>query len=819
MKTLSILICNLILLIQVAIGMEKTTVDLRYEAALALPDSGSISEKIQTFKGILKDYDNYAPAHNQLAWLYLKQGKPETRQYAQRAIDRALVLDPDNLTYQLTQGAVMWSRHRYDRAVAHYEALLAKHPDCIDAAYWLSYYHLHEFLEAKDRRETESSGPSRVGRATQGSDVIGRSISDLSRLESLSSAYLESMVKTNGFGVFEFSMSAEIHWDDTRDYAGKCLGIDPNFKDAYYILGLLNLENGRPDRLVAVMLRLLERHPEDKDGLLFCGLGYLAQGFPGRADEYFAKSLALMSAEERAILENIDLIENKKKRSDHEAFQVRDDTEDHARFWQSQDPLFLTPYNERRMEHYARLAYANLRFSQPRAYIQGYCTDMGQTYIKFGRYRLRQTTRQSETWIYENFNLSFLNTQKGGLGGRIFNWTSGYVVPPATAVRNSRDPWAFNDGGDGYRAREEAEERQSFLRLIPDYLPPTVREAFKANEPRYLDPYRKQRYTLPYLATAFREQDSIRFEVAYAIPKQYVKPLDDGSRGVMNGVFLFDENWQEQYRDAKGLVWPGGKTDDDGSVDHLRDQYMTMQHTLQVAPGDYLLTAEVVDPRSFAIGSFRKYQTIDQIHDRFAMSDLLLASDIKPKVAFPEARLDLDIVPNPLRSFRKYEPVFIYFEFYNLNQNMYDRTQYQISYRISLPKEKEIDPTLFDASNVTEGVVKIRELEQQFQVDGIGDGFGQFTQPETAPIYEVTYEVPKHNLVKEWIKKQTRGLFRKRHETMISAQYEGQQKNDFTYLQIDVAQIPAGIHKLTVTVRDISGDKEAEKSLLFRIVE
>lgn len=782
----------------------QTKTDALYQAAIALPDSIPIKTKIKAFKKVVKYNVKYAPAHNKLAWLYLKQGKPSTRQSARFAIDRALTLDPQNLSYQLTKGAVLWSQHHYEDAVEHYEALLQKHPHCLDAAFWLSYYHLHEFLENKDRAQTDRPGASR------NANTAYFNMSSLSRDPTLSR--MESVGRVTGFGVIKFTPFAKEHWDKTREYLGKCLEINPDFRDAYYMFALLNLERGRPDRMVTVILRLLEKFPNDKDGLLFCGLGYLAQGLPGRADEYFSKALTFMAPEERAILENVNLITRKQDRNrlarvSHDIADGWVDTPEHTRFWQSQDPLFLTPYNERRMEHYARLAYANLRFSQPSTHVEGWRTDMGQTYIKFGRYRYRRTTGSSEAWFYEGFSLSFLNTQKGGLGGRIFNWQAGYAPPMAQPYM--RDPWALTDLGDGMR--HVVEENRAMRRYIPDYIEPTVRDVFKRNEPRYVDPYKKQRYTLPNITAAFQQNDSIRLEVAYAIPKRRVKPLEDGSRGVINGVFLFDDNWTETYRDPKSLVWPPeSSTNDTTALQNLREKFIPMTHTLRIKPGKYLLATEVLDPHSFAIGTFRANHTFDIIHDQLTMSDLLLATHIAPRVTFPKNRQDLNITPNPLRAFQKSESVFIYLELYNLKRNAFGQTEYQISYRISRPKDNEIDPTLFaDIDLPSDGQIKIRQVDLSVTESNPSDNPG--------PTYQVTYEVPKRNLITEWIKEQTHGWFRKRTETTITAQYEGTAQNDFTYLQIDISQIPIGIHKLTVTAQDMINNDKAEKDILFRI--
>ena len=44
-------------------------------------------------------------------------------------------------------------------------------------------------------------------------------------------------------------------------------------------------------------------------------------------------------------------------------------------------------------------------------------------------------------------------------------------------------------------------------------------------------------------------------------------------------------------------------------------------------------------------------------------------------------------------------------------------------------------------------------------------------------------------------------------------------KDDFTFLQIDVGQMPAGIYKLVVTAVDIGTGQRAERDVLFRVIE
>lgn len=56
-------------------------------------------------------------------------------------------------------------------------------------------------------------------------------------------------------------------------------------------------------------------------------------------------------------------------------------------------------------------------------------------------------------------------------------------------------------------------------------------------------------------------------------------------------------------------------------------------------------------------------------------------------------------------------------------------------------------------------------------------------------------------------------------ETAVTAQYGGDRRDNFAYLQIDVGQMPGGVYRLTVTVRDVGTGRSAEREALFRVVE
>ncbi|MDH4222097.1 MAG: GWxTD domain-containing protein [candidate division Zixibacteria bacterium] len=89
-------------------------------------------------------------------------------------------------------------------------------------------------------------------------------------------------------------------------------------------------------------------------------------------------------------------------------------------FWKSKDPTPDTPENELKDEYYKRVGYANAHF---RIYDkEGYKTDMGMVYIKFGapdevdRHPFELNSRPYQIWYYYRLNRRFLFVDVTGYG-------------------------------------------------------------------------------------------------------------------------------------------------------------------------------------------------------------------------------------------------------------------------------------------------------------------------------------------------------------------------------------------------------------------
>ena len=664
-----------------------------------------VKDVIAHYRECLVDDGEDAASHYRLARMYMVLNTVNDRQRAKRALKNAIRLDKNNVTYQLALGKLLWSQMFWYNGNAHYEQVVDAFPDDLKAKaqahYWMGFYALHEFLAYQDRL------------------IMGNEeFAETDRLRAIAS--------------FKESITA-----------------DPDFRDPYYHLGLVYLESHQPDSLVHYARRLIQRYPDDAHALLFCGLGYQSLGDELQAHAFYTTALGLMSDDEREQIESLEYVVTE----DDHTFVDSLGVVDRDRFWRQKDPLLLTSFNESQMDHYRRVAYANLRFSRMLRGIPGWQTDQGKTHIRFGPYLSRSVYERRETWHYGKFRIHF---------------RSGADL----------DAWYF----DG----EEFSE--ALASLSNGYWPDHGRAHFQKQPPTFHDPYRAQKYSMPYQVSAFRQDDGLRLEVAYAIP---VAKVDVSvSDRIDKGLFLFDAQWDSVYQHVDKV-----SVFDLETVQTPEGLFWVAQYERALPLQTHRIVAEVGDYKLGAVGVFRAEKEWGDVGAGLAMSDPLLASHIEMLKPFPESRDDLKVVQNPVRTFRQTDFLHLYFEVYGLTQDDFGRTYYDVSYRVGWPKEEEVDASLFLALEKPDAQLLI--TESGLAPDGFRD-------------YQVRYVLPEQPHLMQ--KKDSDDT-----ETEVTVNYEGDRANDFIFLNIDLSQVPVGVHQLRVVVRE--GDVRVSREVFFRVIE
>ncbi len=767
--------------------------DSLYYVAMARVDTVAIQQSLDAFRDVLKVNQDHAPAQYEIAKLYMSLDTPMDRQSARKSLDIAIRLDPSNWDYQLMYGEILGKQGLWLNAERHFEKVCETHPEkYAEASYMVAFFAMQAFLKYIEMEHF---------------DIVNGMMDD-------PATYHQFRWEEHGARDREKAMAFLI----------KSIESDPRIRAVYFDLGLIHYESKNPKGLVTASKLCLDQYPEDKDALLYCGLGYQGMGEWETAQEYYMRALEVMSTEERALMESVDLIASQEENLAPDSISTTDttrvrgtDNRERVRFWRKRDPLYLTAFSERRLEHYGRVAYAHLRYGQRLKGIPGWQTDRGKAHIKFGRALNKKAKRLEipggvdsfegnfgrniqggdEVWFYEGFSISFVNGD--GL-----------------------DSWRFDTRPGRISARHR----------------------FNLQPAHFIDPYGHQKYRIPYQAAIFKDGDGHHMELAYALPKYNVSASESNRTiAIENGVFVFDEDWDEVYRKHSDLKlrWPELTPSGYPVSDSLRNSHLVFQLAFKVPTSEYNLVGEVRDRKRGSIGTFRERRRSGTLDSLFSMSDLLLATQIESRTPFPNGRSDLTIVANPQRTYHRSEPAFIYLEVYNLERDEFGRTEYQIAYRIGRPEQKKIDPYLFLAQRLPEGGRHL-QVTREIRTSHTGmrrpvrsteeeeDRQGGFpvTPPLVVPDYfdvkrtdEFTYRArfvfPDAEELASRIKE--KGRTREGAETTITARYEGDREDDFTYLQIDLTHVPAGVHRLSVNVRDMHSDQVVSRDALFRVIE
>ena len=757
----------------------ETTIDSLFHAAEQQVGQVSREESIEAFRAILSHDDAYAPAYNALANLYLEANTVNDRQRAGQMIQKAIAIDPNNAEYRLTRGKIWWAQGFRFRALSQYEKVIENYPKNTEALDGKGMGQVYEFLGMKDHYQT----PNFRG----------------------------------------FAQEAKREAEQTLR---KSIQLDVTNQKPYYFLGILYFEDEDWSTFHALMQDLHAQYPDDKNTLLFCGLAAYQIGEYNDSHEYYQRAYDLMSLEKRELLESIDLLVPKKDHASRDTTQMIDELLEREMFWKSQDPLYLSDFNERKMEHFGRLAYSNLRFRRFSDDVEGWQTDMGNTYIKFGRYRSRKTFYKGsgfgafyemrETWFYETFKIEYC-----GNGGDRWGFCGGYVVGGVSFIPPNNSLFDY-----WHEAPENAFRRRTFS--SPSTLDEASHHTFRKTAQRFVDPYLKRKYTLPYQISAFEERDSVRVELSYMIPKDRLESNPEtGEVNFWDGVFLFNEQWQDiyNYRKAVSFALPPTLPTENTAAKH-RNDHLLVSRMLSVPQGSYHFSVELLDQASGAIGIARDKEQYVYDDGAFHLSDLLVGSNIQTRHPFPQGRDDLIITPNPVRTFSQSESVFIYLELYDLKRDDFGNTQYEISYTIGKPEVDTLSPTLFASQNVidTLGTTTIdlrveqaeSSLAKNLATEPSQDGrFGDGDIWGDTKVYTSGGQV--HHIAAEGLK-----IKRSKDGDLtrtVTANYEGNREDDFTYLQIDVNQVPPGIYQLTVLAKDKRTEQTDRKYVYFRIVE
>ena len=523
-----------------------------------------------------------AEAHRLLALVYAEDGPQHDSQRARRHADLAVATDPDNprvLETRLRQYQRDLSEERAFSMTDGRRAALARKILTLDSTSAVAHEEraLAYFLEFDWRRSLALQRGGWDPYAERG--MSGAANRALRRM---------------------------------HDHLDAALDVEPDRSSAHRLLLRAHASVRNDAGLLDAAQRMKTTRPNDPEAALFLGLGFYRGGLLAAAEAQFDAALAGMPDAQRLRFEDVVSLVHKDTvvEGDTAAFA--------ARFWRVRDPRLLTPQNERRLEHCARLALADLLFTDTFRARRGWESVRGEVAVRYGlpraeASRLSLKDGRFTRWVYDDFSLLFQDT----------------------FVSGDPDFWSSAKGED------EATRARSLMTRVPerfDYAP--------AN-----------RLDFPFVAATFRgEGGATDLYVPLGVPVAE----DEWATTVQAGAFLIAED----YTIANEVRSAGRVSAADAPM-----QNETLH--LRASPGDYELAVEFEKGRG-GVGFERAAVTVPTYAPgAFAMSDVLLAHGIEETdSAMPTGgrslitRRGFAIAPAPVQTFPATQPIYVYAEGY-----------------------------------------------------------------------------------------------------------------------------------------------------------
>ncbi|NIR48226.1 GWxTD domain-containing protein [candidate division KSB1 bacterium] len=257
---------------------------------------------------------------------------------------------------------------------------------------------------------------------------------------------------------------------------------------------------------------------------------------------------------------------------------------------------------------------------------------------------------------------------------------------------------------------------------------------------------------MPYSIVNFRgPKNQTRVEVSYAVP---LEQLEDKSRGskivtLKHGIAIYDTLFNLQERSHNSLPLTA-----ENSV-HIFQGYFILRQAFNLESNTYQMSLFARAEEMPKIGGWNVKIPIPRFDSpELSLSDLELAYEITEQTGHPVfAKRNMTVIPNPSKTFNFDQPVYLYYEIYNLMQDEVGDTAFELEHTMTQIEKKE-------------GFLK--------KLFGSGED--------------------------------------RKKSLSITAQREGHESTSIENTAFDVSNLEPGIYELTVRVRDSNSGTVVEKS-------
>ena len=285
--------------------------------------------------------------------------------------------------------------------------------------------------------------------------------------------------------------------------------------------------------------------------------------------------------------------------------------------------------------------------------------------------------------------------------------TSGTILGwPVYPVDGIWEYWIYADVGDGIEVVFEQRSNQGawdyadiplgrgrIARIWQDMHPEIVLKQVAAIMPMTYRPDFATGALDFYLASsAFRAQEGLTaLEIYYGIPtaQLHFAAGQDGAQIAQldRGIVVYNQAGDPVYRTSREMVLGAS-----GEADQSPGAYMPEMDRLFLTPGNYRISVQVLDRHSRKSQVYHINRVVPEydIDDELKISDVELAATINVADKSRFQKGDIEVIPIASKAYLPAQPVFIYFEIYNLKRNTFGQTKYRVSYVVRSRDQKTI---------------------------------------------------------------------------------------------------------------------------------
>ncbi len=729
---------TLLLLTQSANG--QVTQSLYNDAILAFK-SEEFSNAESKFQLLVEKDEARADAHYMLARIYFETPLKDYGK-ARKSLGRALKYDPGNLEYlvaEIEQLRTEGSNFLVDRlrdakrqsianrilkvdpenAVAHEElGILAIHD------YWryrnaisLPTIGLRNEIFRREQSQRMEAADTESGEADGNDDQTeGVEIEEALAVQQESFNYVNSAnqmemefddtfdidrLRKQGIPIQDLSARGDRAYDKATFHLKKALESDSRRLSAYRHLMKVYALNDSMEDAQDMLNTMYVFYPDEPILWMYLGYSHYKQGRMDASAKSYETALNAFGEETRRAFENLELF---LKNDDEKGAYGEEPISFASKFWTSKDPRYLTPYNERKLEHYSRLVYADLLYGAPALKKKGWETQRGRIVVRYGppkvdlvltggfeaildqvfaggiRDNITEQTDDNNTGISQNqFQTSKFDRQV--LENNTFNiWDYGEFRFIFEDPFRNNEYRLYSPSADKFLSQGNVKDYDYVLKAEETYR--KTPEVYEYEAPG-------RQVQIPYLVKTFKGEGGTDVYVHYGIPvNDYDPEQAQLDVNISTGSFLISEDREilvERRRKIYGL-----KTSQIAKFEEAN--LWTDTQKMLAPPGKHQVSVEFETDGAGTVAVQRRDVVVpDYSEGKLAVSDVILSyainetEDGKPLGPSDIVRHGFSISPAPWSVVEGDDPIYLYFETYNLEMSA-GKSSYEVE-AVLAPKD------------------------------------------------------------------------------------------------------------------------------------